>query len=298
MVHKRFKPAFYDALLLCFVKGCGFLCGLLLLLLLFFFLKESLPAFESIGFLRFLTDDSWHPLAEEFNMAPMIIASVVLTTGSVCLTLPLGIGSGIFLHFYAPAPLGSLYRQLIEVLAGIPSVVYGLWGLIVIVPVISEVSPLAQGQSLLAGIIVLSMMSLPLVALSCDAALGAVPESYLTSASALGFTRHALAWKIALPVAWRGIFTGTVLQAMRAFGETMAIVMVCGNIVQLPSSPFDPIRALTANIALEMGYATEEHRSVLFVSGLLLFLIITLFTLGAEWLYCHPQEEKKSRRYG
>ncbi len=136
-------------------------------------------------------------------------------------------------------------------------------------------------------------MSLPLVALSCDVALGSVSHHTLKASYALGFTRHTIAWKIALPSVWRPIYTGVILQTVRAFGETMAIVMVCGNIVQVPSSPFEPLRALTANIALEMGYATEEHRSVLFVSGVMLFSLVTLISLLTEWFSKRGVAQKK-----
>jgi phosphate transport system permease protein len=149
---------------------------------------------------------------------------------------------------------------------------------------IGRLSPFGFGHSLLAGVLVLSLMTLPLAALTVDTALGAVPRDYLAAAAALGLSRRAVVWHIAVPVAWRGVLAGVLLQTARALGETMAVLMVCGNVVQLPTSFFTPVRLLTANIALEMGYATAFHRSALFVSGLWLMVIAAVLVLGAQWL--------------
>lgn len=161
-----------------------------------------------------------------------------------------------------------------ETLAGIPSVVYGLWGLMVLVPAIARIGP--PGQSVLAGVLVLALMILPTIALVSDAALGAVPETHLRGAAAAGLSRWAIVRSIALPSARSGILTGTLLGTGRALGETMAVVMVTGNVVQVPDSLLAPVRTLTANIALEMAYATDAHRAALFVSG----LVLALLTIG------------------
>lgn len=199
--------------------------------------------------------------------------------GSVLIATPIGILSAIFLQFYAPAIVAGLYRRLIELLAGIPSVVYGFWGLVVLVPLIGKVHP--PGPSLLAGIAILTVMILPTIALVADASLAKVPVSYIQGAAALGLSRWATIRKVVLPAAKSGL-TGLILETGRAIGETMAILMVCGNVVQTPKSLFDPIRTLTANIALEMAYATGNHRSALFVSGLVLMGLIALLVAVAE----------------
>ena len=169
---------------------------------------------------------------------------------------------------------------LIELLAGIPSVVYGFWGLVVLVPLIGRIQP--PGTSLLAGIAILTIMILPTIALMADASLAKVPPEYLRGAAALGLSRWATIRSIVFPAAKSGLFTGVILETGRAIGETMAILMVCGNVVQTPKSLFDPIRTLTANIALEMAYATGDHRSALFVSGLVLMALIVALVVGAE----------------
>jgi len=168
-------------------------------------------------------------------------------------------------------------------LAGIPSVVYGLWGLVVLAPIIRRWQP--PGVSLLAGVMVLAIMILPTIALVMDTAIAAVPKPHLESAAALGLGRAATVFRVILPTAKVGILTALVLGAGRAIGETMAVLMVCGNVVQLPASVFDPVRTLTANIALEMAYATADHRAALFVSGLMLLGLIVGMVAVVQWLH-------------
>ena len=164
-----------------------------------------------------------------------------------------------------------------ELLSGVPSVVYGFWGLIVLVPWISTFAP--PGASVLAGIIVLAIMVLPLVVLTVDTAFEQTPQKWLVAADALALQRWSKIWRIVLPHSLPSIFSGVTLQTGRALGETMAVLMVCGNIVQVPSSVFEPTRTLTANIALEMSYATDFHVNALFVSGLILFLMTVLIVM-------------------
>ena len=163
---------------------------------------------------------------------------------------------------------------MLELLAGIPSVVYGLWGLVVLVPIIQGWQP--PGASVLAGILVLALMIVPTVALFADAALRQVPMHLISAAAALGMRRWTITTKVMLPAARHGIGAGVMLAFGRALGETLAMVMVCGNIVQVPASLFDPVRTLTANIALEMAYAQGAQRSALFASGLALLALVIL----------------------
>lgn len=264
------------------LRSSAAISGGVIVLIVVFIAAEAKPALQDIGVGRLFTDPSWHPTSDRFNMLPMILGTLAATAGSLLLTGPLGVGSAVFLRFYAPRAVAIVYRRVIELLAGVPSVVYGLWGLAVLVPLIARISPQGQGQSLLAGVLILTMMTLPTVALTADAAIRAVPAAYVRGAAALGLSRRAIAWSVVLPAARAGIFTGILLQTARALGETMAVLMICGNIVQTPDSLFDPIRTLTANIALEMGYADAHHRSVLFVSGLLLLLMVAVLVLIAE----------------
>ncbi len=273
-----------DRLLIWALRGCGALTGAVVLLIAAFLVSESFPGLRHVGPERFFGDPSWHPAAAaaegSFNLVPMLWGTLLATAGAVLLATPLGILSAVFCQGYAPPVVARWYRRLIELLAGIPSVVYGFWGLVVLVPLIARIRP--PGASLLAAVLVLAMMILPTIALSAAAALECVPRRYLRGAAALGLGRWATLAGVALPAARSGIATGVVLAAGRALGETMAVLMVCGNVVQVPESFFAPVRTLTANIALEMAYALGDHRSALFVSGLLLLALVTALVLAAE----------------
>lgn len=271
-----------DAVLIWVLKGCAVLAGAIVLLIAVFLILESLPVLKRVGLLRFFTDPSWHPAEGLYNLTPMLWGTLFAMTGSVIIATPLGILSAVFCHYYAPSFVAGFYRRLIELLAGIPSVVYGFWGLVVLVPLIGQLEP--PGPSLLAGIVILTIMILPTIALMADASLGNIPEEYLRGAAALGLSRWTTVKGVVFPTAKSGLFTGVILETGRAIGETMAILMVCGNVVQTPKSLFEPIRTLTANIALEMAYAVGDHRSALFVSGLILTVVIIALIAAAEWI--------------
>lgn len=256
------------------------MAGVIVVVIILFLVVEALPILSQVAWLRFFTDSSWNPAEELYNFTPMLWGTLYVTAGSVLIAAPLGIISAVFCQYYAPAPIAGVYRQLIELLAGIPSVVYGFWGLVVLVPLIGRLQ--APGTSLLAGIAILSLMILPTIALTADASFAKVPANYLQGAAALGLSRWAMVWGIVLPAAKSGLFTGLILGAGRALGETMAVLMVCGNVVQTPEGLFDSMRTLTANIALEMAYATGNHRSALFVSGFVLMVMIALLVATAE----------------
>lgn len=256
----------------------------ILVLIVVFLIKESSPALWEVGASRFVTDERWSPDAGaqqgQFLIWPMMAASLLVTAGAVLLAVPLGIGAAIFTVFYAPRALRVVTLRVIELLAGIPSVVYGLWGLVVLVPLINRWNP--PGTSLLAGIIVLAIMILPTIALLTIAALEQVPLPLIRSSVALGFTPGGSLRKVILPSAKSGIATAVVLAVARAIGETMAVLMVCGNVTRIPHSVFDSVRTLTAGIALEIPYALDIHRSALFVSGLVLIVMVAGLVLCAE----------------
>ncbi len=254
--------------------------GAVLLLIVGFLLLETLPILQEIGWWRFFSDPAWYPTSQQFNITPMVVGTLLVTFGAVSLATPLGILSAIFCQYYAPTALATIYRRLIELLAGIPSVVYGFWGLVVLVPIIGRLHP--PGPSLLAGILILAVMILPTVMLVTDSSLTAIPDHYWTGSQALGLGTWATVRGVCLPAARSGLITGVMLATARALGETLAVLMVCGNIVQVPQQVFDPVRTLTANIALEMAYALEQHRAALFVSGLVLMIGVTLLVLLSE----------------
>lgn len=252
------------------------------LLILLFLAVESAPVLLHISVVRFFTDPSWNPGEGLYNLAPMLVGTLYAAGGALLLAVPLGIASALFILFYAPPFVGNVHRRLVELLAGIPSVVYGFWGLTTLVPLINQLHP--PGASLLAGILVLTLMILPTITLTAQAALLAVPEEYPRGAAALGLSRWGMIHGVILPAAKTGIVAGIMLAAGRAIGETMAVLMVTGNVVQQATSLFDPVRTLTANIALEMAYAVGDHRAALFVSGLALMLLIMILSLMAGWL--------------
>lgn len=271
-----------DRQLTLLLQACALLAAVIVLLILLFLIKESWPVLQHVAWTRFITDASWHPVDSLYNLTPMLSATLYSTLGAVVLAAPLGIASALFSRYYAPPFLAGCYRRLIELLAGIPSVVYGFWGLTTLAPLIGCLHP--PGVSLLTGILILALMILPTVALTVDAVLAAVPSAYLRGAAALGLSRWGLISGVALPAARSGITAGVILAAGRAIGETMAVLMVAGNVVQQPLSLFDSVRTLTANIALEMAYATGDHRAALFVSGLALMIMVVLLVGTAEAL--------------
>ncbi len=266
---------------------------LLLALIVLFLVAESWP-FLSSGWRDgelwpdLFQNRGWYPLEGRFGMSPMILASLAVTLGAIAVALPVGLASAIFLQFYAAPPFAKGFRLLLNLLAGIPSVVFGLWGLTRLVPLITSWQP--PGASLLAAILVLSLMILPTVALTSASALASVPRELLTGSMALGLRRTTQIFHIILPAARSGIANGALLATARALGETMAVLMVAGNVVQNPTGLFEPVRVLTANIALEMAYAMGDHRAALFASGLLLTLLVWLLSWAAHRLNRHATE--------
>lgn len=266
--------------------------ALLLVLIVVFLLNESWPFLallwhEGNGF-DGVASQGWYPLEGQFDMTPMILASIVVTLGAVAVALPLGLANAIYLQYYAAPNRARVFRLLLNLLAGIPSVVFGLWGLTRLVPLITQWQP--PGASLLAAIVVLALMILPTMALTSASALASLPRHLLAGGMALGLGRKTQILFILLPAARTGIASGVLLATARALGETMAVLMVAGNVVQMPTGLFEPVRVLTANIALEMAYAMDEHRASLFASGLLLTLLVWLLSWGAYHVNRHGRQ--------
>jgi len=251
-------------------------------LILVFVAIESVPALREVGGARFLTDRGWYPAEGLYGLAPMILGSLAVTALALGLAGPAGVTCAVFCKFVAPPGVARVFRVAIRLLSGIPSVVIGLWGLVTVAPWIAAWRP--PGQSLAAGGLILALMVLPTVSLTADAALGAVPMETLRGAAALGLGRWAIVWRVALPAARAGVLSGLVLALGRALGETMAVLMVCGNDARIPRSLFDPVRPLTSHMALEMAYAMGTHRSALFLSGLVLLLTVVVLVIGADRL--------------
>ncbi len=262
------------------------LSGLLLVGVVVFVLWQAWPALAAVGPLRFITDGAWLPGGQpaQFGLLPMLLASVAVTGGAMLLAGPLGLATAVFMTDYAPAWLARLLRGAVELLAGVPSVIYGLWGLVTLVPLLAAWRP--PGASLLAGILVLALMILPTMTLTAHAAIASVGSECRLAVAALGFTCAGALWGVVLPAARNGLCGALLLSTARALGETMVVLMVMGNVVRLPDGLLAPARALTANIALELGYAGDRHRAALFVGGLLLTALVALLVLAARRMGC------------
>ena len=271
-----------DRALIYGVHGAALIAGGVVIAILLTLTAESLPLIFKEGLGSFFFDEAWRPTEQLYNLTPMLWGSVLATMGAMFLATPLAILSALFCKYYAPPAVAGLYRRVIELLAGVPSVVYGLWGLLVLVPIIGSIR--APGTSLLAAILILTIMILPIITLTAHTAFTSVPLAYQHGASALGMSRWYTIRYIILPSSRSELFTAVILATGRAIGETMAVLMVAGNAVKTPGSIFDSARTLTANMALEMAYAMGDHRAALFVSGLLLTVMIIMLVVTAEHL--------------
>lgn len=251
---------------------CGMTCVFTILLMLVFIFNQAYIFLTSIGVERVFTDKTWNPDSGFYNFAPMIIGTVLVSIGAIVIAAPIGLGIAIFCNFYGERWTARFLEQLLALLAGVPSVVYGLWGLMAVTPIIYKVKP--PGASLLAGVLILSLMIIPTVGLIAKESIRRVPSSLINGAAALGLSRERIIFSVVLPSARAGLYAAVTLALGRALGETMAVLMVTGNVVKIPTTIFDPIRTLAANIALEMAYAADIHRSALFASGFALMLLV------------------------
>jgi phosphate transport system permease protein len=254
--------------------------GSLVIITVFIF-WEGIPLIASTGLKNFLLSSHWAPTRGHFGILAMIISSIFVTLGALALGVPLGLACAITLAEFAPERVKTLLKPTLELLAGIPSVVYGFLGVVWLVPLIRDYLG-GPGLSLLAGSVILGIMILPtVISISIDA-LSAVPDLYRDGSIALGATNWQTVHRVVLPAASSGIITAIILGMGRAIGETMAVIMVAGNALKIPTSILDPVRTLTANIALELGYATGRHRQALFATGIVLFIIIMILNLAAS----------------
>ena len=242
-----------------------------------FLFANGVPAMVEIGIPDFLLGTTWRPANDIYGIFPMIIGSIYVTAGALIFGVPAGLLTAIFLSRFASAKVAAFLKPGVELLAGIPSVVYGFFGLMIIVPFIRLNAP-GNGLSLLAASILLGIMILPTVITVAKNALDAVPQSYYEGALALGATHERSVLRVLVPAAISGIMAGVVLGKGRAIGETMAVVMVAGNQAIIPAAIFDGVRTMTANIVLEMGYAADLHRGALIATGVVLFVFILLIS--------------------
>lgn len=253
------------------------------LLICVFLFVNGIPAMKEIGLFSFLTGTKWAPnnSPASYGVLPMIVGSIYITAGAIIVGVPIGILTAVFMARYCPFKIYHMLKSAVDLLAGIPSVVYGFFGLVVLVPFIREVfrSFECKGSSILTASLLLGLMILPTIIGVSEAAIRAVPDSYYEGALALGATRERSMFFVVLPAAKSGIMAGVILGVGRAIGETMAVIMVAGNQARIPNSIFQGVRTLTSNIVIEMGYASGLHREALIATGVVLFIFILMINL-------------------
>ena len=267
-----------------FMRGVFFIAAcasvLAVALICVFLFANGIPAMSEIGFLDFLTGKMWKPNNDIYGIFPMIVGSLYVTAGAIIVGVPIGILTAVFMAFYCPKQIYKPLKTATELLAGIPSVVYGFFGLVVLVPIIRQLGRDlgfgGNGSSMLTASLLLGMMILPTIIGLTESSLRAVPTQYYDGAVALGATHERAIFRVVLPAAKSGTIAAIVLGVGRAIGETMAVIMVAGNQARMPQGIFRGIRTLTANIVIEMGYATDLHREALIATGVVLFVFILI----------------------
>lgn len=262
--------------------ACACVSILSVVLICLFLFANGIPAINKIGIFDFLLGKKWKPGNDLYGIFPMILGSIYVTAGAIIVGVPIGLLTAIYLAKFCPAWAYKIIKPGVELLAGIPSVVYGFWGLCVLVPFIRKHIG-GDGNSMLAASLLLGIMILPTIINVSEAAIRAVPEKYYQGALALGATHERSVFRTVVPAAKSGIMAGIVLGIGRAIGETMAVIMVAGNHARMPKGILEGVRTMTVNIVMEMGYATDLHREALIATGVVLFVFIliinTLFSI-------------------
>lgn len=288
-----------------FMRGVFFVAActsvLAVVLICAFLFANGIPAMKEIGFIKFLTGTTWRPNNDIYGIFPMIMGSIYVTAGAVLIGVPIGILTSVFMAKYCPKKIYPLLKGATELLAGIPSVIYGFFGLVVMVPMIREfartlrradvIDKAGNGSSILTASLLLAMMILPTIIGVTESAIRAVPSHYYEGSLALGATHEQSIFKVVLPAAKSGVVAGIVLGIGRAIGETMAVIMVAGNQARLPESIFEGVRTMTANIVLEMGYAAGLHREALIATAVVLFVFILIINFSVALLNRRSEHE-------
>lgn len=246
-----------------------------------FLFANGIPAMSKVGFFDFILGENWAPqdVPPSFGILPMILGSVYITAGALIIGVPIGILTAVFLAKYCPQRAHRILKPAVDLLAGIPSVVYGFFGLVVLVPFVRDNFG-GDGSSILTASILLGIMILPTIVSVSESAIRAVPQEYYENAVALGATHERAVFRVVLPAAKSGVFASVVLGVGRAIGEAMAVIMVAGNQARMPAGLLKGIRTLTTNIVTEMGYAADLHREVLIATGVVLFVFILIINIS------------------
>ena len=264
-----------------FIAACASVLAVALICVFLF--ANGIPAMKEIGFLQFLSGERWRPSNDIYGIFPMIVGSIYVTAGAILFGVPIGILTSIFMAKYCPKKIYPVLKGATELLAGIPSVVYGFFGLVVIVPLMAQLTG-KNGNTMLTASILLGMMILPTIIGVTESAIRSVPNQYYEGALALGATHERSIFAVVLPAAKSGVVAGIVLGIGRAIGETMAVIMVAGNQARMPVSIMKGVRTMTANIVIEMGYATGLHREALIATAVVLFVFILIINLSVSLL--------------
>ena len=267
-----------EAVMRLLLTVCGLAAVGFVIVITGYLVVSGIPAIQKIGLIDFLTGTVWKPNQEQFGILPVILTSVLGTFGAILIGVPLGLLFAIYLGKMAPKPVYQVLRPTVDLLAGIPSVVYGLVGMMVLVPFVRDVFNVADGVGLFSSIIVLTVMVLPSIISVSETALKAVPREYEEASLALGATWNETVFKVSFPAAKSGVAASVVLGIGRAVGEAMAIMMVCGNVANMPSL-FSSVRFLTTAIAGEMSYSSGLHRQALFSIALILYCFIMIINM-------------------
>lgn len=269
---KKYKEQVMHAVF--FIAACASVLAVALICLFLF--VNGIPAMREIGIFKFLLGTMWKPGNNIYGILPMIMGSIYVTAGAILIGVPIGILTSVFMASYCPKKVYRFFKSAIDLLAGIPSVVYGFFGLMMLVPLIRDLFHKGNGSSILSASILLGIMILPTIIGVTESAIRAVPSNYYEGSLALGATKERSLFFVVLPAAKSGLIAGVVLGIGRAIGETMAVVMVAGNQARMPAGILRGVRTMTSNIVLEMGYAADLHREALIATGVVLFVFILI----------------------
>ena len=272
---KKYKEQVMHAVF--FIAACASVLAVALICLFLF--VNGIPAMKEIGIFKFLLGTMWKPGNNIYGILPMIMGSIYVTAGAILIGVPIGILTSVFMASYCPKKVYRFFKSAIDLLAGIPSVVYGFFGLMMLVPLIRNLFHKGNGSSILSASILLGIMILPTIIGVTESAIRAVPSNYYEGSLALGATKERSLFFVVLPAAKSGLIAGVVLGIGRAIGETMAVVMVAGNQARMPAGILRGVRTMTSNIVLEMGYAADLHREALIATGVVLFVFILMINL-------------------
>ncbi len=272
---RQFREVFMKIVFL--ISACASILAILLICVFLF--SNGIPAMAEIGFGDFLLGTTWKPLNDMYGIFPMIVGSLYVTAGAIIVGVPIGLLCAVFMARFCPRKFYSIMKPAVDLMAGIPSIVYGFFGILVIVPIVQDLFG-GSGKGLLTASVLLGIMILPTIVGVCETSLRSVPEQYYEGSLALGATHERSVFCVVLPAAKSGVLAGIILGVGRAIGETMAVIMIAGNQAVIPTGLTDGLRTMTANIVLEMGYAEGLHREALIATGVVLFVFVLIINLS------------------